>query len=194
MKLYFVRHGDTQRGPNGVYGYDAPLSELGLAQAELTADFMATLGLTKIVSSDAVRALQTADPLVQSLKLQLDVIPELTEIDIGKPSDGITPIEENRTADGRFVMDCVHLGGESWDVFSSRVLAGIEILAKSYEKDDVVAVFTHGGVKSVAVDHYYSRELSMVMHTLFDNGSISTIESDGESHVIHGTNEVSHLR
>ncbi len=193
MKLFFVRHGDTLRGPNGVYGYEAPLTDLGFAQAEQTGRFMAGLGVTKIVSSDAVRALQTAEPLVNSLNLELNIVPELTEIDIGIPSDGVTPITENRTTDGRFVMDCTHLEGESWEVFRNRVLLGLSTLANSFASDDVLAVFTHGGVKSVAVDHYHGREISMTMHTLFNNGSISTVESTGIEHVVHGVNDISHL-
>lgn len=193
MKLYFVRHGETQRGTNGVYGYEAPLTERGLWQADLTAGFMTSLGITKIISSDAVRAMQTAEPLVGSLKLELDVIPELTEINIGKPSDGITPIKENRTPDGMFVMDCVHLGGESWDIFRDRVVLGIGALAEQCNDDDVVAVFTHGGVKSVALDYYSSREISKVTRLLFENGSISTFESLGVEHVVHGVNDISHL-
>ncbi len=193
MKLFLVRHGDTQRGPNGVYGYSAPLSDLGLEQAERTSQFMAGLGVTRIVSSDAVRALQTAEPLHKALRLDIDVVPELTEIDIGKPSDGVTPITENRTADGRFIMDCTHLDGESWEQFRDRVRTGLGILDDRFGGDDVVAVFTHGGVKSVALDQYSGREPSKTMSMLFENGSISTVEANGTGHVVHAMNEIAHL-
>ncbi len=193
MKLYFVRHGDTQRGVNGVYGYSAPLSELGTVQAEQTARYMSQLRITHIASSDAVRALQTAEPFKQATGLSLDVIPELTEIDIGVPSDGISPIKENRTPDGRYIMDCTHLGGESWEQFRERVRSGLGILDDRFAGDDVIAVFTHGGVKSVALDHYLGREPTSIMHTPFDNGSISIVESADAGHVVHGVNDISHL-
>ncbi len=193
MKLLLVRHGETQRGENGVYGYQAPLTDLGKQQAELTALFMTGLGVTHIVSSDAVRALQTAEPLHQALRIELDVIPELTEIDIGIPSDGVSPIYENLTPDGRYIMDCTHLGGESWTQFRDRVRTGLGILDERYDGDDVVAVFTHGGVKSVALDRFSGREESRVMETLFHNGSISTFEALDTGHLVHAVNEVSHL-
>ncbi len=194
MKLFLVRHGETQAGSNGAYGYSASLNDLGRSQAERTGRFMLDLGVTRIVSSDAARALETAEPLKRALGMQVDVIPELTEIDIGKPSDGVTPMQENRTPDGRFIMDCAHLGGESWDQFRDRVSVGLGILDDRYVSDEVVAVFTHGGVKNVAVDRYLGRDASRTMHTLFDNGSISTIEAIETGHILHGVNEVSHLR
>lgn len=125
--------------------------------------------------------------------MEIDVIPELTEIDIGKPSDGVTPIVENRTPDGRYVMDCAHLGGESWETFRERVRTGLGILDDRFAGDDVIAVFTHGGVKSVAVDHYSGNEPSRTMHTQYDNGSISTIEVSVTGHIVHAVNDVSHL-
>lgn len=193
MKLFLVRHGETQRGKNGVYGYSASLSDLGRSQADRTGRFMTELGITRIVSSDAVRALQTAEPLRVAMGMDLDVVPELTEINIGTPSDGVTPITENRTPDGRYIMDCAHLGGESWDQFRIRVHAGLSILQKRFAADDVVAVFTHGGVKSVALDHYSGREASRIMENQFDNGSISTFETVDSRHIVHAVNEVSHL-
>ncbi len=194
MKLYLVRHGDTQRGENGVYGYSASLTQLGRAQASATGRFMADLGITRIVSSDAVRALQTAEPLERATGLRADVVPELTEIDIGRPSDGITPMDRLFTPEGDFLMDCAHLEGEAWEEFRDRVESGLQILDDRYEDDDVVAVFTHGGVKSVAMDHYAGREPSRVMHTAFDNGSISTVEVTASGRIVHGINDDSHLR
>ena len=194
MKLYLVRHGETQRGINGVYGYSAPLTKLGHEQAALTCEALSGLDITHIVSSDATRAIQTAEPLTAALNMMAIVIPELTEIDIGVPSDGVTPISENRTPDGRYVMDCTHLGGESWDVFRDRVISGLGILADRFADDDVIAVFAHGGVKSVAIDHYFGREISPTMHTSYDNGSISVIETNGSGHIVHSNNNVSHLR
>lgn len=193
MKLYLVRHGETQRGQNGVYGYSAPLTDLGHKQASKASDALSGLGITHIVSSDAVRAVQTSAPLTVALNLTATVIPELAEIDIGFPSDGVTPITENKTPDGKYVMDCAHFGGESWDVFRERVISGLDILADRFADDDVIAVFTHGGVKSVALDHYFGIEPSRIMHRLFDNGAISLIESSGDGHVIHGVNDVAHL-
>lgn len=193
MRMYFVRHGETQRSPNGVYGYAAPLTGLGHAQAARACEALTGLDITHVVSSDATRAMQTAEPLTAALGLITNIIPELTEINIGKPSDGVTPIFENKTPDGRYVMDCLHLGGESWDAFRSRVMTGLGMLADRFAGDAVIAVFTHGGVKSVALDHYSGREISRTMHMLFDNGSISAVESNGAGYVVHSVNDISHL-
>jgi broad specificity phosphatase PhoE len=70
----------------------------------------------------------------------------------------------------------------------------VGILADRFADDDVVAVFTHGGLKNEALDHFYGREKSRTMHTFFDNGSISTVELNGAGQVVHSVNDVSHLR
>ncbi len=191
MKIFLIRHGDTQRGENGVYGYSAPLTDLGHRQAKQTGEWLSNLAVTHVVASDAVRALQTAEPLSSALGIETTVIPELTEIDIGRPGDGVSPYTRKRLDE--FVMDCSDMGGETWDVFRSRVLTGLDLLAGRFEPDATVAVFTHGGVKSVAIDHYSGREPSKVMTTMFENGSVSTVEGNGAGYIVHGVNEIAHL-
>lgn len=193
MKLYFVRHGDTQREGNGTYGYKASLSDLGHTQAELACNALASRGVTHIVTSNATRAIQTAAPLVTNLGLVPMVVPELIEIDIGKSADGVTPLARKWTPEGHSILDFSHLGGESWNIFRDRVMTGLTLLADNFDEDATVAVFTHGGVKSVALDHYSGREVSQAMSILYGNGSISTIESNGSGHAVHIANDISHL-
>lgn len=191
MKIILVRHGDTQRGENGVYGDTAPLTELGHEQARKTGDLLSTMPITHVISSDARRALQTAEPLSGALRLDPVVIPELKEIDIGQAADGVTPFEYLDPVN--FVLDCSHAGGETWDSFRTRVLNGLDILAETIGPGSTAAVFTHGGVKSVAMDHYAGREISRSMMTLFANGSISVVEKNGSDFVVHSVNDAAHL-
>jgi broad specificity phosphatase PhoE len=193
MKLHFIRHGETQAGPNGTYGYSAPLTDLGHRQAAFASGALSSIGITHIVSSDARRAIQTAEPLVSELGLDRIEIPELTEIDIGAPSDGVTPFARTENADGEIVMDYSHCGGESFALFRDRVLSGLKILHDRFSGDDVIAVFTHGGVKNVAVDHYSGIELTEIMGTEYDNGSISSIDVSSTGNVIHRVNDSSHI-
>lgn len=81
--LYVTRHGQTDANlQNRVQGQgDTPLNAQGLAQAEALADYFcersARLPVDRIVSSDLVRARQTAEVLARRLKALATFHPEL---------------------------------------------------------------------------------------------------------------------
>ena len=52
---------------------DLPLTELGHRQAERAAEYLLQFGITRVYSSDRVRAMQTVEPLAR--RLALEVIP-----------------------------------------------------------------------------------------------------------------------
>jgi broad specificity phosphatase PhoE len=94
---------------------------------------------------------------------------------------------------GQVLCDFSHVGGESFVAFGRRVLPGFADLLSAHRPDDVVAVFTHGGVKNVLVDHCAGRELSPTLRTLFGNCSISTVDAVEARFTIHTINDVTHL-
>jgi len=94
--MILLRHGQsefnlhftaTKRDPGIV---DAPLTELGHAQAEAAAEELAGAGIRRIIASPYTRALQTAAPLARRLGLPVQVTPAVRErykfaCDIGTP-------------------------------------------------------------------------------------------------------------
>jgi len=81
--LYVTRHGQTDANlQKRVQGQgDTPLNDRGLAQAEALADYFSErprgLPVDRIVSSDLIRARQTADVLARRLKAPATFHPEL---------------------------------------------------------------------------------------------------------------------
>ena len=75
-RLIFVRHGQSMGNLNGTFlGWtDLPLSPLGFKQAEKTAQFLSSLNIDKIYSSDLLRAYETS--LALSKKRGNEVIKE----------------------------------------------------------------------------------------------------------------------
>ena len=64
MAIYLIRHGETVgNAARIVQRPDSPLSPRGLEQAERLARRLASAGIGRIVSSDRVRALATAERL-----------------------------------------------------------------------------------------------------------------------------------
>jgi broad specificity phosphatase PhoE len=98
--MILLRHGQsefnlhftaTKRDPGIV---DAPLTELGHAQAEAAAEALAGSGIKRIVASPYTRALQTASPLAGRLGLPVTVTPAVRErykfaCDIGTPRSAL---------------------------------------------------------------------------------------------------------
>jgi broad specificity phosphatase PhoE len=83
--MILLRHGQsefnlhftaTKRDPGIV---DAPLTELGHAQAAQAAAALADAGIKRIIASPYTRALQTAEPLARTLGLPVTVTPVVRE-------------------------------------------------------------------------------------------------------------------
>ena len=71
-EIVLVRHGETPLNASRVFQHpDTPLSERGLAQAAAAAERLASMGIDVIVSSDMMRAYQTADALARRLGLPI---------------------------------------------------------------------------------------------------------------------------
>ncbi len=93
LDLLIIRHAESEGNRDGAFGGQGPtpLSAHGRAQAQRTAEFLATEFLaqdgaaqrTAIWSSDLPRALETARPLAERLAISLETTPALRERDIG---------------------------------------------------------------------------------------------------------------
>ena len=86
--IYLIRHGETDANKNDIYqgkGLDPPLNETGERQAKLLAEFLASdySKISKIVSSPAMRAQQTAYIIYQYVGVGIAIEDGLHEIDHG---------------------------------------------------------------------------------------------------------------
>ncbi len=78
--IYFVRHGETEGNTGKIYqGIDTPLMEAGLEQARLVADRCAHLKVTAMVTSDALRAQQTAQIISAKTGMDFETSPLFAE-------------------------------------------------------------------------------------------------------------------
>jgi broad specificity phosphatase PhoE len=82
MRLLVIRHAE-QEFPRAPAFEDPPLSATGRRQARRLAYALRERILSRVVSSNMVRALETARPIVSSLRVPLVVEPQLAEISMG---------------------------------------------------------------------------------------------------------------
>jgi probable phosphoglycerate mutase len=150
--LLLVRHGQTDWNAEGrIQGIvDTPLSALGREQAAELAARLAAEPIDAIVSSDLVRARETAAPLAQARGLEVRAEPRLRERAFGI-FEGHTYSEVEANWPSEFAIwrrrepGYAVPGGESYLALRARVLACLGELVADNAGQSVLVV-THGGV------------------------------------------------
>lgn len=86
MRIYFVRHGESQANLLRVISnrdVQHGLTERGHQQAEDLAQRLASIPITRIFSSPVLRAVETSHILAQRLQIDYEITPALREFDCG---------------------------------------------------------------------------------------------------------------
>lgn len=65
--FYLIRHGDKLKIPG-----DPPLSDLGNKQAILTAKYLKSLSISKVISSPILRTFQTAEHITKAIGIKVE--------------------------------------------------------------------------------------------------------------------------
>src|SRR3989440_6672482 len=116
MDLLLVRHGLPERVEGAEGPADPALTPTGLDQADRLADWLAHERIDHLMSSTLRRARQTAAPVGERLRLDVELVQGLSEFDAD--ADSYIPIEELRqTRDPRFFP----LVQGRWDELGSTV-------------------------------------------------------------------------
>jgi broad specificity phosphatase PhoE len=151
-RLLLLRHGQSEWNAKGLWQglADPPLSAHGEEQARAAARWLASTGLTGVVTSNLQRAHRTGELIAAGLGLPApSVEPGLRERDVGDWS-GCTMDEIEQRWPGWMLawregrLDAPP-NGERNDAMADRVMEVIERLAARPD-NEVLLVVTHGGV------------------------------------------------
>jgi len=149
MKIFLVRHGETDYGTKGLTtGHcDIPLNETGEQEAQSVANFLEGRGIVRIFSSSLSRASSTANIIAADLNLPFEESDDLREHTSGK-LDGV-PLKEffaTLKSTGDFEKMVIEAGGEPTSEFKERVWNKfLQITEENSSKGNILLV-THGGV------------------------------------------------
>jgi len=152
MRITFIRHGESGGNASGLIDTSTPgpgLTDLGKQQAQDVADLLGINNYDGIYASTMVRTQQTAGPMSSALRLPIQVLNGLQEIEAGD----FEGAPENASADGygRYIagwalqgaLDMRIPGGIDGHEFDARF---DEALQEIYDNGDRnAAVFSHGG-------------------------------------------------
>jgi probable phosphoglycerate mutase len=200
--LLWVRHGEADSNRDGRFGghSPAPLTERGLRQAEATGRAITRYQPTAIVSSDLLRAQQTAEAIGAATSLPVELDPGLRERSLGI-LDGLSFVDaEARHPElwARLKSRDPHLvpeGGEHNDAVFARVGGAIDRIVAAHEGGRVVVV-SHGLALYHAFAHVCGLGSPSAGHAVFllvDNCSISRLEHRAARWRILSLNETFHL-
>jgi broad specificity phosphatase PhoE len=156
MKLYFVRHGQTnsnaQAASQPALGNDEPLNELGAQQASELAEQLKNEEIDVIISSPFKRAVQTAEIINKYHDLEIDINDTWREIQ----TDGYVDLD---TWNDIFNFDKKTLieNAESLENFFKRIYEALDKLVAEH-KNETILVVSHGGVQHAL--YAYANKLS----------------------------------
>ncbi|HEX7735052.1 MAG TPA: histidine phosphatase family protein [Ktedonobacteraceae bacterium] len=207
-ELFLIRHADAipeadEIIPSGVYD-DLPLSRVGREQARALAERLKSLSFNAAYSSPLRRCQETAAPLLEHLRLQLVIVPDIKEVRLGNPFPlpaDVSNLEDLTRALQARQIEIVRLAGGSghWDAipnsepsreFRQRIVEAIDGIARQHQGERVL-IFAHGGV----INAYLAEVLGLEKDFFFPaaNTSISVVRASNQRRVVYVVNDLAHL-
>ncbi|WP_298815371.1 histidine phosphatase family protein [Chloroflexus sp.] len=199
--VYLIRHGETDWNMEGRWqGHiDVPLNEIGYRQARLLANRLARDGVQfqAIYSSDLSRAYQTAWEIGAVLKVPVQLLPALREIDTGEWS-GLTTneVRDRFPAEWEQIMQGVDLprgGGETTAALRRRVVTAVEAMVAQH-RGKTLAFVTHGGCIRALLAHaenFHDTNFGRYPH--IGNTSVTVLEIGYKHWRVKTVNDMQHL-
>jgi probable phosphomutase (TIGR03848 family) len=183
--LFLIRHGENDYLKNNKMPGRLPgvhLNERGREQAAALAGTLGLLPFTAIYSSPLERAVETATPLANLQKLEINIRPALADTDVGKWA-GRSWKSLRRTKIWKVIQETPSRfrfpGGESFGEVQARVVAALESIITAHEKDDRVAVFFHADPIKLALAHYLGMPLDNFQRLTAHTGSVTVVRKNG---------------
>ena len=191
MFLYLVRHGESVGNlMQTLHGQtDYPLTEKGLMQARAAAEKLRGISFTRCVSSDLIRARDTALVCLEGRNIALETTPDLREQGVGYFED-ITMAEAEAQYPkelAAFLTDWHHNiapGGEKSPAFMARVRRAVEDIVSRGEDTLMVG---HNGSLTMTLYCLGLVDKSVLTKTVasFRQGTVTTIEiKEGRARLI----------
>lgn len=196
-----IRHGQTEANIKGILqGHlDVPLNETGRLQARCAAERLKNEKFDLLISSDLIRAAETAEIIGAVLQLSPVLLPDLREWHLGelegKESSSLWNLYPEIMDSFNFDngQDIRVPGGESKFQFFERVSGCLDSLAAEYTGKRILLV-SHGGTSRAIFRHIAGPPRKGCMIPKTDNASFSRFFKRGDFWQLNCWNDVSHLK
>ncbi|MEE7569899.1 adenosylcobalamin/alpha-ribazole phosphatase [Citrobacter werkmanii] len=182
MRLWLVRHGETDANVAGLYSGHAPtaLTERGIAQAQTVGKLLHNLPVDNVLCSELERARHTTQLILGDRDLPVRILPELNEMFFGDwemrhHRDLAREDAENYALWCNDWQNATPTNGEGFQAFSQRVERFIAQLA-DYKASQNLLVVSHQGVLSVLIARLLSMPAAAMWHFRVEQGCWSAID------------------
>jgi probable phosphoglycerate mutase len=184
--LFLIRHGDNDylaknKLPGRIPGIH--LNGRGQEQAAELARTLSRLPIKAIYSSPLERAVETAEPLAQSLGLGIQLRRDLTDTDVGEWAGRSWKVL-SRTRLWKVIQQTPSQfqfpGGETFVQAQERVAHALDDIAKTHG-DELIAVVFHADPIKLAVAHYLGMPLDTFQRLMISTGSVTILKIDGST-------------
>ncbi len=196
--LLLIRHAENDVLKTRIAGRipGVHLNAKGLRQAQALAQSLTDAPLTAVFSSPMERALETAAPLAAGHHLEVQVHPDLIEVDYGSVQ-GRTYKQLWRTKLWKLVHECPSAvqfpGGECMTGVMQRTVSTLDGLAERFDDDSLIACVTHGDLIRLAIVHYLGLPLDAYHSFSISTASITALALEkGCAHLLN-INQVTSL-
>ena len=180
-----IRHGENDWVKNGKLAGRTPgvdLNERGQAQAERLAEELASTTIKAVYSSPLERAVETAEPVARVKGLEVQIHPDLNEIDFGRwTGKDLKDLRQGRQwkivqgnpASFRFP------DGESFVEAQARIVSALMTLSNEYAEKDVVVCTAHSDLIRLAVAHFLGMALDHFQRIRIAPASVTVLYLSG---------------
>jgi len=184
--VLLIRHGQNDFvGKHKLAGWlpGVHLNDVGRAQAEAVAASLKGVKLQAVYASPLERTTETAAPIAQAQGLEVQVLPGLGELKLGK-WEGRSLKSLRRLKMWERVQNAPSLArfpnGESFAEAQARIVAELDTLINRHtSKKAVIAVVSHSDMIKLAIAHYVGLPLDLFQRLVVDPGSISVLAFHG---------------
>ena len=156
MKLYYVRHGQTDWNVESKMqggASEKELNEIGIKQAEEARELLKNKKYDIVISSPMNRAIKTAEIINSGKNIEIITDERIRERMLGElEGHQVTPEREKEIWDYNKNVDIK--GGENLHQFEKRILDFVNEIKEKYSNKTVLVV-AHGGVAKVLKSYLY---------------------------------------
>ncbi len=182
MRLWLVRHGETEANVAGLYSghTPTPLTERGIAQAQTLGTLLRNVPVDNVLCSELERARHTTQLILGEREVPVRNMPELNEMFFGDwemrhHRDLAREDAENYAVWCNDWQNATPTNGEGFQTFSQRVERFIAQLA-DYKACQNLLVVSHQGVLSVLIARLLSMPAAAMWHFRVEQGCWSAID------------------
>ena len=201
-RIYVIRHGESVGNLHRIcLGHtDLDITELGMKQAEKTAEALSGIDFTAIYASDLIRAVHTAEPHAKMRGLDVNTSPDFRELYFGNwENASVLMLKEKfhkqfmigwRQNFGTFTAP----EGESVIAMADRMEEGLKRIAKEHRGENILLTSHAAAIRALwgKISGHAPSEWADA-YPFPTNASYSVVEFDGERLIPVSYSNDSHL-